>query len=63
VKCFSFAEKYKAMMDKKFEHICAMICDDRWEESKFTGEEDNMFYENFGMSGAEILRLLARDIC
>ena len=41
VKCFSFAEKDKAMNNMKFEHICNLICMGEVESVMTITEDDN----------------------
>lgn len=59
VKCFSFAEKDKAMNNMKFEHICNLICMGEVESVMTITEDDNVFYDELGMSCLELAELVA----
>lgn len=63
VKCFSFAEKDKAMSNMNFENICTLICRGELESSMTLTEDDNVFYDELGMSCVELAELVAAMRC
>lgn len=63
VKCFSFAEKENAMNNMNFEHICTLICWGELESALTFTEDDNVFYDELGMSCVELAELVAAMRC
>ena len=63
VKCFSFVGKDKAMSNMNFEHICNLICMGEVESVMTITEDDNVFYDEFGMSCIELAELVAALRC
>lgn len=62
MKCFSFAENDNAMSTRDFEQICTLICSGEV-ENIMNVTDDNVFYEEFGMSCLELIELIGIMRC
>jgi hypothetical protein len=47
------------MKDVEFDMVCIMICEGRYSPADVPPALDNMFYERFGMSCAEVADAVA----
>ena len=47
------------MRDMEFEHVCAMIGEGSYDPTEISTVLDNMFYEKFGMSCSDVVRIMS----